>query len=71
MKKEQWQQLADFHFGDTSMPEKVKLYLTGISALAVEFMQDTKAKTFEASAELPHKSTGKKYKATYTLEETK
>jgi hypothetical protein len=70
--KEQWQQLADFHFKDEiGLPEKTQLYLTGISALAVGFMQETNATTFTASAELPHKQTGKKYKAVFTLEELK
>ena len=69
MKQEQWEQLADFHFNETSLPEKTQLYLTGISALAVRFMQETNATTFTASAELPHIPTGKRYKAVFTLEE--
>lgn len=69
MKTEQWQQLADFHFNETSLPEKTQLYLTGISALAVSLMQETNATTFTASAELPHKSTGKRYEAVFTLKE--
>jgi hypothetical protein len=71
MEKEQWQQLADFHFNETSLPEKTQLYLTGISALAVGFMQESNATNFTASAELPHKATGKRYKATYSIEEIK
>lgn len=70
--EKQWQQLADFHFSEThGLPEKSQLYLTGISALAVVFMQDTNASTFTASAQLPHKASGKKYKAVFTLEELK
>ena len=69
MKQEQWQQLADFHFNETSLPEKTQLYLTGISALAVGFMQDTNTTAFNASAELPHKSTGKRYRAEFKLVE--
>jgi hypothetical protein len=72
MKQEQWQQLADFHFSPiTDLPEKANLYLTGISALGVEFMQDTNATRFTVSSELPHKKTGRRYKAVYTLEELK
>lgn len=71
MEKDQWQQLADFHFNETSLPEKAQLYLTGISALAVGFMQDTNANNFTASAELPHKATCKRYKAVFSLEEIK
>jgi hypothetical protein len=67
---DQWQQLADFHFDTRSdLPEKANLYLTGISALGVQFMQDTDATRFTVSSELPHKKTGKRYKAVYTLEE--
>ena len=71
MEKEKWQQLADFHFNDTEfmLPEKTQLYLTGISALAVGFMIETNATSFTASAELPHKESGKKYEAIFTIKE--
>lgn len=67
----QLEQLRQFHFGETALPEKANLYLTGISALAVSFMQETNATSFKVSAELPHKASGKRYKAVYTLEEIK
>ena len=68
----QWQQLANFHFSNAhGLPEKSQLYLTGISALAVDFMQDTNATTFECSAELPHNKSGKTYKAVFKIEEQK
>ena len=73
MDEHKWRQLADFHFNDKefSIPEKTQLYLTGISALAVGFMNETNATTFTASCELPHKETGKLYKAVFTLKEIK
>lgn len=73
IEKEKWQQLADFHFNDEEfpLPQKTQLYLTGISATAVAFMNETSATKFNASCELPHKETGKTYKAVFTLEEKK
>jgi hypothetical protein len=65
--REKWQELADFHFNDIDLPEKTQLYLTGISALALGLMQETNATTFTASAELPHKASGKRYKAEFKL----
>lgn len=65
------QELADFHFNGTPLPEKAQLYLTGISALGQKFMEETNATTFKASATLPHIESGKKYKAVFTLEEVK
>jgi len=49
----------------------VQLYLTGISALAVPFMQETNANTFTVSAELPHKKSGKIYQAEFKIIEVK
>jgi len=74
MSEDQWKQLSDFHFRSEEefpLPQKAQLYLTGISALGVEFMRDTNATSFSISAELPHKATGKKYKATYSIQEIK
>jgi len=68
----QWQQLANFHFSDDyGLPEKAQLYLTGVSALAQKFMEETNATEFKASAKLPHKESGKKYRAVFTLQEIK
>jgi len=68
--KEQWKELADFHFrNEIGLPEKANLYLTGISALGVQFMGETNATTFEVSSVLPHRVSGKRYKAVFTLEE--
>lgn len=65
-----WRELADFHFNqNTGLPEKASLYLTGISALGVEFMQETNGTSFEVNADLPHKPSGKKYRAVFKLEE--
>lgn len=70
MTQEQWQQLAEFHFNEkSSLPEKANLYLTGISALAVQFMDETGATRFSVSSNLPHKASGKIYKAKFVLEE--
>lgn len=72
MTDDQWKQLAEFHFNEeTKLPEKAQLYLTGISALAIGFMQETNATSFTCNAELPHKQSGKRYKAMFTLEEIK
>jgi len=65
-----WRELSDFHFKtDIGLPEKANLYLTGISALGVQFMRETNATSFEVNADLPHKPSGKKYRAVFKLEE--
>lgn len=72
MKQEQLEDLASFHYSkNLGLPEKANLYLTGISALAVNFMNETDATEFNVSAELPHKKTGKIYKAVISIKELK
>lgn len=72
MTHDQLEELARFHYSkNLGLPEKANLYLTGISALAVNFMNETNAREFKVSAELPHKQSGKKYKATIIVEELK
>jgi hypothetical protein len=70
--KEKWEELAEFHFNnETNLPEKAQLYLTGISYLARNFMDETNATKFNVSAILPHKGTGKRYEAIFILKELK
>ena len=64
-----WRELEQFHFGETPLPQKASLYLTGVSALAYSFMKDTNATSFNVSSDLAPKDTDKKYKAEFTLKE--
>lgn len=66
----QWKELADFHFNqDIGLPEKANLYITGIAALGVQFMNETNATSFEVKSVLPHRQSGKKYRAIFKLQE--
>jgi len=69
MTEELIRELIEFHDAiDPPLPEKASLYLTGISALAMQSMDETNATSFECSSVLNPKGTDKKYKSVFRME---
>ena len=63
-------ELVDFHENaEMGVCDKASLYLSGISALALETMERTNATEFKISATLNPKGTNKEYEYVYTLKE--
>lgn len=64
------EQLVEFHESkDISTAEKAGLYLSGVSALSIETMNETNASEFKISATVNQKDTGKTYQYVFTITE--